>query len=373
MTVSQFETLLGGHLGSIIAAFTLTCLCCYPIAAFALRGWSIKRDDILGSFTTDAKALYLATFLQVDSEQPAVASKQPDKDFDDLYHKRYGRWRLVLPTLLLITVCLPLTFLIAESALARFVLSKSGSAVTFAQAGVSNHYITLPRVALAAIAGAFVWVVADLIAKYARYDLRPQDLLNATLRLAAAAPLGYAVASINPANGPFIAFAIGAFPLDAINVLLKRLANSKLNLDIGVGGGQPGQITKLDGIDSSIADRLQEEGITTVAQLAYCDSVQLCMRTGLLFDFVVDIVGQALAWIYLQDKLNDLRAGGLRSALEIRDMMEDLSKPDETQANAAKALLQSLAATVKMDAAQFQNACDQIAEDPYTKFLYKVW
>lgn len=194
-----------------------------------------KRDDILGSFTTAAKKLYLKTFLTVDS-------KEPDKDFDELYYKRYGRSRLVVPTLLLITVSLPLTFLIAESALARFVLTKSGSAITFAQAGVSSHYINLPAVALAAIAGAFAWVVVDLIAKSARYDLRPQDILNSTVRIAIAAPLGYAVASIGtPAIGPFIAFAIGAFPLDAINILLKRLANSKLKLDIGVTG-QPGRL-----------------------------------------------------------------------------------------------------------------------------------
>lgn len=80
----EYAMLLGGHLGSILAAVMLTTLRCYPIATFARRGWLIKRDDILDSFTTDAKALYLKTFLTVDSKEPAKA-------FDDLYYNRYGR------------------------------------------------------------------------------------------------------------------------------------------------------------------------------------------------------------------------------------------------------------------------------------------
>lgn len=49
----------------------------------------------------------------------------------------------------------------------------------------------------------------------------------------------------------------------------------------------------LDSIDHPIADRLNGADILTIAQLAYTDPVQLAMRTGLGFDFVLDIVGQA--------------------------------------------------------------------------------
>ncbi len=95
------------------------------------------------------------------------------------------------------------------------------------------------------------------------------------------------------------------------------------------------------------------------------------MRTGLLFDFVVDIVSQALAWIYLQDKMNDLRYGGLRGALQIRTLFDDRNSGDADVAAAASAAFTNAAVGAKMDAAAFENACRKIAEDPYTEFLPK--
>jgi hypothetical protein len=41
------------------------------------------------------------------------------------------------------------------------------------------------------------------------------------------------------------------------------------------------------------------------------------MRASLSFIFVLDVVSQALAWVYLDQKLNDLRPMGLRGAFEI--------------------------------------------------------
>ena len=49
----------------------------------------------------------------------------------------------------------------------------------------------------------------------------------------------------------------------------------------------------------------------------YADPVQQCMRMGLGFDFVADIVSQALAWNYLGERLDALRLAGLRRAMLI--------------------------------------------------------
>jgi hypothetical protein len=363
----DYTNSLWGHGASLLAALTLTYLPCHPIATFLRRGWEIKRADIVGSFNNQAKKLYLKTFFNSDTTNA-------DKDFDALYDHRYGRYRLILPIILFVAVCLPLMLLISETAVSRLMLSSAAAPATLStimNAGLP--FVLLPGIALAAVVGAYLWIVADLITRSGRYDLSPSDVLRATLRLALAAPLGYAVSSIaNASVGPFIAFAIGAFPLDTIGVLLRRLANKQLNLDIGVDS-RPDQIIKLDSIDPSTADRLQDFGITTIAQLAYCDPVQLCMRTGLLFDFIVDIVSQALAWIYFQEKMNDLRYGGLRGALEIRNLVEERKNPDPKTAAAAEAAFQSAATVAKMDPAAFENACAEIADDPFTVFLSEMW
>jgi hypothetical protein len=48
------------------------------------------------------------------------------------------------------------------------------------------------------------------------------------------------------------------------------------------------------------------------------------MRSSLSFRFVVDVVSQALAWVYLGEKLDQLRTIGLRGAYEINVFLYDL-------------------------------------------------
>ena len=137
----------------------------------------------------------------------------------------------------------------------------------------------LQPVAAAGIIGGYLWVVAGFISSARRYNLSPTDVLNGALRLSVAAAIGYTISSIvNQSVAPFVAFAMGAFPLSAMNVILRRLASKQLGIEIGVTN-QPDQITSLDGIDALTADQLHDSGITTIPQMAYCDPVQLCMRT----------------------------------------------------------------------------------------------
>ena len=148
-----------------------------------------------------------------------------------------------------------------------------------------------------------------------------------------AIPLGYSFAALLKDDlGPFIAFAAGAFPLQTVETLLQRLANKQLGAETGASAAKD-QVVELSCVDRVIADRLEDADITTVCQLAYCDPVQICMRTNLSFAFVSDIAGQALAyarlpesaartrperrppaWLYLHGLKSPLSSTALRAA-----------------------------------------------------------
>src|SRR5262249_11293168 len=150
-------------------------------------------------------------------------------------------------------------------------------------------------------------------------------------RLAMAMPVGYAFSHfLNREIGPAIAFAVGVFPLNTIATMLRQLANRRLNLELGAAEAKS-QIAQLAGIDASMAERIEDADITTIYQLAWCDPIQLTMRTNLTFNYVVDIVSQALAWVYLGDKLRSLAPLGLRAAAEICHFMHDLEAGEETK------------------------------------------
>ena len=89
---------------------------------------------------------------------------------------------------------------------------------------------------------------------------------------------------------------------------------------------------------------LAEADITTISQLAYCDPIQLAMRTNLGFTFVLDLVSEALASIYVGDKLDVLRARGLRGSYEFAILKAEVENGDQN----AQAVSSDAAAAKKM-------------------------
>lgn len=352
------------HEWSLLGAVFLTALGMLPVCSYVVRGWEVKRQDILSSLSREAKALYLAKFLRIEPDDPDAA-------FGAMFQSRYGRWRFLPPCLLLVIVLLPEMYVVSETGLDT--LRAAGADAAIIGAHNPGGFLVLPSLASAAIVGAYLWVVADLISGARRIDLSPWDVALAALRLSTAAPMGYALSSIVKTDvAPFVAFGVGAFPLNAVTIIFRRLGNKQLGLDIAVDS-KPDQVTKLDGVDPLVADRLQGADITTIAELAWCDPVQLAMRTGLAFDFVLDIVSQSLAYVYFQERMGGLRAGGLRGAIEIRTLLDRLWHKDALARKQATRALISLARTAGVEYPAFCNACREIADDPYTVFLAHIW
>ncbi len=96
------------------------------------------------------------------------------------------------------------------------------------------------------------------------------------------------------------------------------------------------------------------------------------MRTNLSFDFIVDIVSQALAWVYLDGDLVKLRSFGLRGAYEIRKLGGDLASATPATQAAAQALLTAAAQAINVPVVGLQNAIAEIAADKATEFLCEV-
>jgi hypothetical protein len=333
----------------------LTGLVFYPLCNFLHYGWARKADEVQASMSEKGQQTYFKLFFDQD------VSSNVKAEFRKLYQRSYGRGRF-LPAVVLVLVIAALQNFYLGQVLAKLLSSNPASA------DISSDWRAVP----AAIAGAHMFVAWDFIARVQRRSLTPADILRGALRLALAVPLGLAFSMLQPDVAVLLAFGIGVFPFETIATMLRRLVNERLKLQIGAAEAD-GQIGKLDGVDREIADRIADADITTIAQLAWCDPVQLVMRTNLSFDYVVDIVSQALAWVYLDKKLNDLRPYGLRGAYEVKVMLDDLASTDPKDAvNKARAAaaLPLAAAAIMMTPDGVMYAFMQIAEDGMTQFLY---
>lgn len=358
------------HALAIIAAGVMTWLCCQPIQAFMQRGWRIKREDVMSSLDDQSKATYLIKF-----QNRQVTFQTASAEFEAMYKFRYGTYRLWMPLIALVLVTFPLTFILAETALAHLVLAEGGH---WPPLGVNARFANLiayPPSAAAAVAGAYGWTVAAFVSGATRYTLPPGVVVMGALRIAIAAPLGYAVTAFlghdHGTIAPAVAFGLGAFPLDTIQLLFRRMFN-RFGLDIGVTDDKR-QVTQLDGVDRIVADRLSDADISTIAQLAHCDPVQTSMKTNLDFDVVTDAQGQALAWLYLGDDLSKIRMMGMRGALEIGNLLSDLRSTDPAYSVPAMKAFNEIARALGAPNAALGRAFQEIGDDPYTQFLSQVW
>lgn len=350
--------------GKVAVAIALSALgvalLVFPLVRYLRVGWLAKRNDIMSCFGPRACQLYFRMFHRdgaVPAEDGAVAA------FEAIYIKWYGRHFFTAPAVLLA--------LVGAVLLAAIIFT--GLKAHGFLAG--NPLLDLPKTALAGATGAYMWVVNDFISRARRLDFSPSDVQWATLRLAIAIPMGYAFASLVQDSGPFVAFALGAFPLTTLSNLLRRFANKKLGMDDSAEEGDDA-LTKLQGVNKTVAERLANEDLTTISQVACCDPVQIAMRSNLSFSSVVDIMNQALAWVYLGEKLNTIRPLGLRGAVEIRHLLADMAATDDSKAG-RKAQAQAAFAQVATAIGQSQETLMvvflEIADDPFTDFLDDVW
>lgn len=334
-----------------------------PIMHYAFVGWHIKRQDIMDGLGASARLQYFKMFTRgSDNTTEADAFKK----FEQLYSDSYGRRFFVCPGIIL-TLC-------AFTAVSLVVFTALQT-----QSFIINPLFDLPVPAIAALSGAYMWVFNDFVSRSRRLDFSPSDIHWASLRIIIAVPLGYAFAALAaPALAPFIAFALGAFPLTELISLLRRIASKRVGLNTASEDSSD-SVIKLQGINRTIVERLNNEDISTVTQIAYCDPIRLTMRSNLTFNFVIDCMNQALAWMYFENKLDDIRPLGMRGAVEIKYLFDDLEgsdlhDPENDKAKSrAKATLAAIAKVLQQDAAALETTLWQIAEDPYTEFLYTVW
>jgi hypothetical protein len=346
-----------GHL-LIIAAVTMLMA---PLFRYVLLGWHAKKKDIMDGLDTSALHAYFEMFTRA----PRPAPQDEIKAFNTMYRSWYGQRFFILPGIIL--------FVIGLLAVALVVLTGLDEV-----GYITNTMPNLPATAVAALAGAYLWVVHDLILRSRRLDLSPADVLWCCLRLIIAVPMGYAFASIlNDSVAPFVAFSLGAFPLSALLSISRRIGEQKLGLAASPEESSD-DIVKLQGINPMIVERLRNEDVSTVTQIAYCDPVRLVMRSNLTFNFVTDCMNQALAWMYVEEKLDLLRPLGLRGAVEIKNFIDAYDDVDPLPGNkvdhdAAVAALPKVAEAIGQSPETLEVCFREIAGDPYAAFLSRVW
>lgn len=334
-----------------------------PVVLHLFTGWKIRRDKLLSYLSKDALEVYYTQF-----PWRASTETDPKKAFRNQFHYLYGRRHFVLPLLLLAATTCVCAWGLGLSIKAWFKVASSPYA--------------LPKIGASALLGAFAWAITDSLGRIRRRDLAPADVYTWVLRFLVSVPFGFAFAAVVKDDmGIPLAFLLGAFPTQTLFTFARRIVAQKLS----AGDDQADtilELTKLQSIERSNAERFEDEGINTISTLAWADPIDLTIRTNFDFNYVLDCMSQALLWVYLEDKSKLLYTFSLRGAQEVSTLLLKLDAVGfqvvpgtqlSINQQSAMATLHNAATLLGLSDEALYTTLSEVAEDPYTQFIVNVW
>lgn len=225
---------------AIILSAMVTVMIGAPLIAFLCLGWYTRYREFQNSLKGDALSAYLQRYwskrlMQVlqynaalqDSPESMPAGdrwrKVADERFDlcdrlfaRIYHEQYGLAPFVPPFVILLTVAY---------AAASLVGCNYNPAQCDVAALKTCVYGISQQVLVGSCGGALMFVVSDAVLSIRRRSLNVSDVYWYALRILLAIPIALAVNGQDGTDGAhaLAVFALGAFPVDALLKIVRRL------------------------------------------------------------------------------------------------------------------------------------------------------
>ena len=326
-----------------------------PIVHHMMFGRCERRREILDFFDDGSIKVYFDRFYHAQSDK---LGENPREQLTALYDRRFGLRSGIFALLIyLATLAFTVTAIVCLAIQPVFGLTFPPN-------------ILSPLVGYA-LAGAYLWVVSDMVTRWRQRDIGPSALFNWALRFVISVPLAMALAAIfKDEFVPPLAFLLGVFPTNTLLLFLRRQAAQRLKLGDDVESSK-NELEVLQGINTTIAEKFAEIGVTTLVQLAYEDPIQLAMRLNLPFIFILDVVAQALVGTYFKD-LEIARRYSFRGSIETLYFYQQLHSRDDEERASAQKVCNEMAGALKISPEALDAIFCQIAEDPATKFLDRL-
>jgi hypothetical protein len=213
--------------------------------------------------------------------------------------------------------------------------------------------------------GAYVFNLGLIVRRLSFSDLNVQMLWRAIYRLVLATSVGLVLNAVPRLSGqPSVFFAIGFLS----NVFLEVILTGAQKLaDVTQKKRNDGMsLQMVRGIDYWKAQRLEEEGIEDVQNLATADVLELAVRTHYNLQTLLDWIDQAVVVVRFREKTCELENAGLNiSAI-------DMAWASPRHRNTTS-IADAIAKTLGMDPALIAAQMDGLHEDQYVKNLWTLW
>jgi hypothetical protein len=332
----------------------------------------IKREGLERLMEGDAFGKYIRAYFPRNKSDKQAPN--PRKVIGALFEPRYGKRTYMAPMGILVA-----TSFVAGIAVVLWVKLPLGILAPTGDflAGTPQEAGAAPAV-FAALAGAYVWGLYDVLRRYQILDLTPGSLHFIWLRLIVAPVLGGLAGAV--AADPFAllgAFGLGAFPLRTLKSFVKEKAASRLNITQGDIPTEPETLHYLQGLTKEVTERLEEDFYTSAEHVANADPVKLYLQSGFEWKVVLDLIDQAILFMYVGDKLPALRPIGIRGAIELVELYEDNNRSESEDLpyprERAEKMVKSIAEKLEEEEHTVENMIWMLKHDPQVDLIMTLW
>jgi hypothetical protein len=280
--------------------------------------------------------IYLAYRKILANKREALSSLMAQDGVFASYQKRFGKAgetadKVVMQLFTLyygpITYVLPIIMNVVVIALG-IMIGMVHAKVPFAlPRGVDDLVRAAPITLALGFAGAYIQSLYDTLRRCRESDLSAYSLHFTWVHMVLASILAPLVSkAFAPEVGQFVAFGLGLFPLKDTFEYARNMAKKKLEISVDPEEVKGLPMGLVEGLNKKVVDRLDEEGITSIVDLAYSDPIKLFLKTNYPWAWVIDVMDQALLINYIGSKIETLRPIGIRGSIE----MSVLGEPVQT-------------------------------------------
>jgi len=214
-----------------------------------------------------------------------------------------------------------------------------------------------------AVLGAVFWSIWVVTRGYTETDLTPATFYWVVFRYILAVAYGSLAGEIfTPSLASLGAFVAATLPFgESVRLLRSRVGSQWTPAE-----GHP-KLDKIQGLDSSTIERLEELGVHTTQELAFSDPLNLLLRSNFSPKVLIDWMDQAFLYNYVGEKITDLALRGIRGATEMADVanVEPVEK--------AAGLRQSIGAVLAVSDNDVGNLIRTLYNDNQLRLIWEVW
>ena len=261
----------------------------------------------------------------------------------------------------------------------------------YPDAGTAQFADLIPASFVWGFVGAFFASLLSIIDEFRKYSLVPGSYYSLIYRLLFSSTAAFLVGRLISRDAfPFLAaFGIGLFPVEKTwDFITEKTAQL-------VGAAKPegelgADLAAVQGLeDSRNRRKLVDIGITSVQSLATADPLFVFFQTTFPIRTVVDMIDKAILYLYIGDKVKELRSHGINGVIELVALAKLIEKSPAyagghgpmaavgfskffEQVDAGR-LIKDVATVLGQSEDELKAFIYNMYYDPVLMFIYDVW